>query len=154
MRTLNLKEHLEKRIRGWLPKEPLLASFQAKSRILVVFMIVLLAVLIIPIYYLALEANAFFGASWIIVYIAAVLVMRYIISKMGYPEPSPSAHRTQIMAQRVRIVICSGLFTAFAVGTASRLIAGPLPSYFWIPFIILIVVGAFIGDMAWKKLRR
>ena len=124
-----------------------------KLKVIIVF-IAVLAALIIPIYYLAIESRALFGASWIIVYVAAVLVLRYIIHKTGYPQPTQNGTRAQIITHRIRIMIASGLLTAFAIGTVSRLIIGPLPSYFWIPFVILIVVGAFIGDSLRKALQK
>jgi len=139
---------LENRIRGWIPKDPVLVN-----RTIIVF-IAVLAALIIPIYYLVLQATAFFGALWIIIYVAAVLAVRYIIHKTGFPMPSPRAQRIQATVRRIRIIIASGLVTAFGISFAARLITGPLPTYFWIPFIILIAMGAFIGDSLWKTLQK
>ncbi len=55
-----------------------------------------------------------------------------------------------LRVHRIRIAVASGLLTAFGVGFAARLIIGPLSGYFWIPFVILAVVGALIGDSIWK----
>ena len=146
---MNVKKDLKNQVRGWFPKEPLLVS-----RTIIVFMAVFLAALIIPIFYLVLQATAFFGAFWIIIYVAAVLAVRYIIHKTGFPMPSPRAQRIQVTVRRIRIIIASGLVTAFGIGLAARLIIGPLSAYFWIPFIILTVVGALIGDSVWKILQK
>jgi hypothetical protein len=54
---MNLKKYMENRIRGWLPKEPLLTSFQAKSRALILFMMIFLAILVVPLFFLTLEAR-------------------------------------------------------------------------------------------------
>jgi hypothetical protein len=113
-------------------------------------MAVFLAALIIPIFYLVLQATAFFGALWIIIYVAAVLAVRYIIHKTGFPMLSPREQQIQATVRRIRIIIASGLVTAFGIGLAARLIIGPLSAYFWIPFIILTIVGALIGDSLWK----
>ena len=145
---MNVKRSIQQIFRGWIPKDPVLVN-----RTIIVF-IVVLAALIIPIYYLVLESRALFGASWLIVYVVALIVLRYIVHKTGYPKPLQGINRAQILAHRIRIMIASGLFTAFAIGTASRLIIGPLPAYFWIPFVILIVVGAFIGDSLRKALQK
>ncbi len=59
-----------------------------------------------------------------------------------------------VKVHRIRIAVASGLLTAFAVGFAARLIVGPLSAYFWIPFIILAIVGALIGDSFWKVLQK
>ena len=124
---MSLKRYLSKFNQGWIPKDPVLVN-----RTIIVF-IAVLAALIIPIYYLALESRALFGASWIIVYVAAVIVLRYIIHKTGFPMLSPRAQRIEVTVRRIRIIIASGLFTAFGISLATRLITGPLSAYFWIP---------------------
>ena len=76
---MNRKRNFKHRIRGWIPKDPVLVN-----RTIIVF-IVVLAALIIPIYYLVLESRALFGASWLIVYVVALIVLRYIVHKTGLP---------------------------------------------------------------------
>jgi hypothetical protein len=59
-----------------------------------------------------------------------------------------------VKAHRTRIAVASGLLTAFGISFAARLIIGPLSVYFWIPFVILTIVGALIGDNLWKVLQK
>ncbi|MGD6805875.1 MAG: hypothetical protein ACQCN4_02830 [Candidatus Bathyarchaeia archaeon] len=59
-----------------------------------------------------------------------------------------------LRVHRIRIAIASGLLTAFGVGFAARLIIGPLSAYFWIPFVLLTIVGALIGDSFWKLFQK
>jgi hypothetical protein len=143
------KTPIKQRIRGWIPKESIKISVQT-SRTLSIFMIVIMAVLIVPIFYLGLQATNYLGILWPIIYLAMVLVVRYIIHKTGFPMPSPRAQRIEVTVRRIRIIIASGLVTAFGIGLTARLILGPLSAYFWIPFIILTIVGALIGDGLWK----
>ncbi len=144
-----MKETLKK-IRGWFPKEPIRISVQT-SRTLSVFMIVVMAVLIVPIFYLVIEATNYLGILWPIIYLVVVLVSRYIINKTGFKTTLPAqSQRIMLRVHRIRIAIASGLLTAFGVGFAARLITGPLAAYFWIPFFILTIVGALIGDSLWK----
>lgn len=138
------------KIRGWIPKEALVASYQANKQAIQLLMILIIAALIIPIFYLVVQAEAFFGVFWIIIYVTVVLAVRYIIHKTGFPMPSPREQRIQATVRRIRIIIASGLVTAFGIGLVARLIIGPLSAYFWIPFIILTIVGALIGDSLWK----
>ena len=150
---MTLKKQLANRIRGWIPKEPIRISVQT-SRTLSVFLIALMAVLIIPIFYLVIQATNYLGILWPIIYLAMVLILRYVIHKTGFktalPAPSQRTERMLFKIQRIRIAIASGLLTAFGIGFAARLILGPLSAYFWIPFIILTIVGALIGDSLWK----
>lgn len=150
---MKAKQSLEKRIRGWLPKEPFRISAQTR-RTVSVFLIVIMAVLIVPILYLVLQATNYFGIFWSIIYLAIVLVSRYVISKTGFrkalPVPSQGTERMLFRMHRIRIAVACGLLTAFGVGFAARLIVGPLSASFWIPFIILTIVGALIGDSLWE----
>lgn len=145
----NLK-NLIYRIRGWIPKEPIRISAQT-SRTLSAFLIALMAVLIIPVFYLVIQANNYLGVLWPIIYLAIVLVSRFIINKTGFKTAfPPQSQRIMLRVHRVRIAVASGLLTAFGVGFAARILIGPLSTYFWIPFVILIIVGAIIGDSIWK----
>ena len=80
-----------------------------------------------------------------------VLISRYIINKTGFKTTLPAQSKgIMLRVHRIRIAVASGLLTAFGIGFAARLIIGPLSAYFWIPFIILTIVGALIGDSLWK----
>ena len=151
---MGLKKQLEKHINGWVPKEPIRISAQT-SRTLTVFMIAFVAVLIIPIFYLAIQATNYLGIFWSIIYLALVLVSRYFINKTGFKTTLPAQSQgIMLRVHRIRIAVASGLLTAFGIGLAARLIIGPLSAYFWIPFVILTVIGALIGDSIWKVLQK
>jgi hypothetical protein len=141
-------------LRGWIPKESIRISAQT-SRMLSVFLIALMAVLIVPIFYLAIQATNYLGIFWAIIYFVVVLVSRYFINKTGFKTILP-AHSQGIMLRvhRIRIAVASGLLTIFGAGFASRLIIGPLSAFFWIPFAILAIGGALIGDRLWKTLQK
>ncbi len=110
-----------------------------------------MVVLIVPIFYLVIQATNYFGIFWPIIYLAVVLVSRYVISKTGFKTALPTQSQSVMLrVHRIRIAVASGLFTAFGVGFATRLIIGPLSAYFWIHFVILTIVGALIGDSIWK----
>jgi predicted neutral ceramidase superfamily lipid hydrolase len=123
-----------------------------------VILVAFMALLIVPIFYLVIQATNYLGVLWPIIYLVTVLVVHYIIDKTGFKKalPAQSQKTTQILFKmhRIRIAVASGLFTAFAVVFAARLIIGPLSTYFLIPFIILTVVGALIGDSIWKLCKR
>lgn len=151
---MNKEKNLKHRFRGWIPKESIRLSAQT-SRTLSIFLIALMAVLIVPIFYLAMQATNYLGLFWPILYLAMVLVSRYIINKTGFKTTLPSqSQRIMLRVHRIRIALASGLLTAFGIGFAARLIIGPLSAYFWIPFIILTVVGALIGDSIWKMFQK
>ena len=148
------KKRFRNLFQGWLPKEPVRISVQT-SRTLSIFLIALMAVLIVPIFYLVIQAANYFGIFWVIIYLAAVLVSRYIINKTGFKTTLPAQSQSVMLrVHRIRIAVASGLLTAFGIGFAARLIIGPLSAYFWIPFVILTIVGALIGDSLWKTLQK
>lgn len=141
---------LSDKIRGWVPKESIRISAQ-NSRTMSVFLIALMAALIVPIFYLVIQATNYLGIFWPIIYLIMVLVSRYTINKTGFKTTfPPESQRIMFRGHRIRIAIASGLLTAFGVGFAARLTIGPLSAYFWIPFVILTIVGALIGDSIWK----
>jgi cation transport ATPase len=112
-------------------------------------------VLIVPIFYLVIQATTYLGIIWPIIYLAMVLVSRYIINKTGFKTTLPAQSQTIMhRVHRIRIAVASGLLTAFGIGLAARLIIGPLSTYFWVPFVILTIVGALIGDSLWKTLQK
>jgi hypothetical protein len=114
-----------------------------------------MAVLIVPLFYLVIQATNYLGIFWSIIYLGVVLVSRYIINKTGFKTTLPAQSQTiMLRVHRIRIAIACGLLTAFGIGFATRLIVGPLSAYFWIPFAILAIVGALIGDSIWKVLQK
>lgn len=123
-----------------------------------IILVAFMALLIVPIFYLVIQATDYLGIFWPIIYLAIVLVLRYVIDKTGFktalPVPSQKSELMLLKLHRIRIAVASGLFTAFAVALAARSIIGPLSTYFSIPFIILTVVGAFIGDSIGKLFQK
>jgi hypothetical protein len=114
-----------------------------------------MVVLIVPIFYLVIQATNYLGIFWPIIYLVVVLVSRYVINKTGFKTAlSPQSQGVMLRVHRIRIAIASGLLTAFGVGFAARLIIGPLSAYFWIPFVLLTIVGALIGDSFWKLFQK
>ena len=145
---MTVKKRVQYLIRGWLPKEPNIVSLYAKpqpSKIAVIALILLFAA--IPLFFLTLEASGPVRFGFLVFLIAASLIVGFVLRKEGQLKPSPRE-------RQISIVVCSGLFTAFAVGTGLRVIIGPLPSYFWVVFIMLIAVGAFIGAEISKTLQK
>lgn len=141
------KKTLARFIRGWLPKEPKFMKFHAKTYTLkIIFMIIVLSLLAVPLFFLAIEARVLLGFGFVVLLTVANLTFGFIARKEGWYKPSPRV-------RRIRIVVSSGLFTAFAVTLALRELLGPLSPYFLIPFIVLFVFGMFIGDRIQKTFK-
>jgi hypothetical protein len=116
--------------------------------------LIIIAALIVPIFYLAILATNYLGILWPLMYLAIVLVLRYIIYKTGIDKTLTFSQRGIFgKARRVQITVGSGLLVAFGTVFAAKLIIGPLSAYFLIPFAILTIVGALIGDSIWRVLQ-
>ncbi|MCW4005305.1 MAG: hypothetical protein NWF04_01705 [Candidatus Bathyarchaeota archaeon] len=152
---MNKEKSLKNRILGWIPKDSIRLSAQT-SRTVSVFLIVLMAALIVPIFYLVIHATNYLGIFWPITYLVIVLVLRYILHKTGIDKTLSASSQSGVFGKvrRVQIVVGSGLLVAFGTVFAARLIIGPLSLYFLIPFILLAIVGALIGDSIWKAFQK
>jgi hypothetical protein len=103
----------------------------------------------VSIFLLYWYAHTLLGHSVDILIIIAILVFGYIARKEGYVKQVPPKVR------RVEVIVCGGLFAGFAVLITLRVLFGPLPyPHSLLLFLILIAVGAYIGDTIGKKLRR
>jgi len=103
----------------------------------------------VSIFLLYWYARTLLGHSVDILIIIAILVFGYIARKEGYVKQVPPKVR------RVEVIVCGGLFAGFAVLTTLRVFYGPLPyPHSFLLFLILIAVGAYIGDTIGKKLSR
>jgi len=109
----------------------------------------------VPIFLLTVYARTLLGPSVSILVIIAILVFGYVARKEGYVEKfkelSPKYYYS---ARRVQVIVGSGFFVGFAILTTLRVLFGPLPSPQWfLLFIILIVLGAYVGDIIGRKLK-
>jgi hypothetical protein len=123
-------------------------SYLARSKAFRIVITVAFLVLIgVPIFLLYWYARLFAGHVFDIIIIIAILIFGYIARKEGYVKQVPPKVR------RVEVIVCGGLFTGFAVLTALRVLFGPLPyPHSFLLFLILIAVGAYLGDTVGMKL--
>lgn len=96
------------------------------------------------------------GISFSILVIIARLVFGYVARKEGYVEKAKElSPKHYSYVRRVECIVCGGLFTGFAILTTLTALYGPLPyPQSFLLFLILIAVGAIIGDIVGRKLRR
>jgi uncharacterized membrane protein len=109
----------------------------------------------VPIFLLTVYARNLLGISFSILLIVARLVFGYVARKEGYVEKAKElSPKYYYYARRVEVVVCGGLFAGFAILITLRVLYGPLPfPHSFLLFLILIAVGAYIGDTIGKKLR-
>ena len=124
-------------------------SYWARSKAFRIIITVAFLVLMgVPIFLFYWYARTLLGHGVDILIIIAILVFGYIARKEGYVKQVPPKVR------RVEVIVCGGLFTGFAVLITLRVLFGPLPyPHSFLLFLILIAVGAYIGDTIGKKLR-
>jgi drug/metabolite transporter (DMT)-like permease len=153
---MNPLRYLEKRIRGWLPKEPNLPRNKVKMAeaptkafkvlwYVVVFAILALIVVAVIIFYIPFLAESLVNRTIVLVIYAMVAFALYRAYGRDYYKRHPRE-------RRFRIMLVSGALTALTAMILLSVILAPKPylPYLWIPFILLGVVGAFIGDRLWK----
>lgn len=127
-----------------------IGSYWARSR---AFRIVIIAAfflfMAVPIFLLYWYTRTLLGHSVDILIIIVILVFGYVTRKKGrYVEQASPKMR------RLQCVVSGGLLTGFAIPTILRVLFGPPPSsHFFLLFLVLIAVGAYIGDMVGRKLR-
>jgi len=109
----------------------------------------------VPIFLLTVYARILLGISFSILLIIARLVFGYVARKEGYVEKAKElSPKYYYYARRVECIVGGGLFTGFAILTTLRVLFGPLPyPHSFLLFLILIAVGAYIGDIVGRKLR-
>ena len=109
----------------------------------------------VPIFLLTVYARILLGISFSILLIIARLVFGYVACKEGYVEKAKElSPKYYYYARRVEVIVCGGFLTGFTTMTIWRLLIDrPLPPYSFLLFLILIVVGAYIGDKVGRKLK-
>jgi hypothetical protein len=109
----------------------------------------------VSIFLLTVYARIHLGISFSILLIIARLVFGYVARKEGYVEKAKElSPKYYYYARRVEVIVCGGLFSGFAILTPLRALLGLLPyPHSFLLFLILIPVGAYIGDMVGRKLR-
>jgi amino acid transporter len=153
---MGLKKYLKNRIRGWLPKESSQPSNKVKvteaptKALKIIWYVVVIAILMVIVaavivFYIPFLAENLVNRTIVLVIYAVGAVALYVAFGRDY-------YKRHQKERRVRIIVGSGLFTAFAVSVTLSLLLGPLPSYFWISFILLFAIGAFVGNLIMKKL--
>lgn len=101
----------------------------------------------VSIFLLYWYARTLLGHSVDLLIIIAILIFGYIARKERYVKQVPPRVR------RVEVMVCGGLFTGFAILITLRVLFGPLPyPHSFLVFLILIAVGAYIGDTVGRKL--
>ena len=109
----------------------------------------------IPVFLLTVYARVHLGVSFSILLIIARLVFGYVARKEGYVEKAKElSPKYYYYARRVEVIACGGLFAGFAILISLTVLFGPLPSpHSFLLFLVLFAVGAYIGDIAGRKLR-
>ncbi len=83
---------LKNRIRGWIPKEPIRLSAQT-IRTLSVFLRVIIAVLIVPNFYLVIQATNYLGILWPIIYLVIIWFHCMLSIKQVLKRPFPQSRK-------------------------------------------------------------
>jgi len=109
----------------------------------------------VPIFLLTWHVRVLLGYSFVVLILIARLVFGYVARKEGYVEKAKElSPKYYYYARRVECIVGGGLLTGFTTMTIWRLLIDrPLPPYSFLLFLILIVVGAYIGDIVGRKLR-
>ena len=109
----------------------------------------------VPIFLLTMYARILLGVSFSILLIIARLVFGYVARKEGYVEKAKElSPKYYYYARRVECIVGGGLFTGFAILSTLTVLFGPLPyPHSFLLFLILIAVGAYVGDTVGRKLR-
>ncbi len=131
-------------------------SYWARSKAFRIIITVAFLVLIgVPIFLLTVYVRILLGISFSILLIIARLVFGYVARKEGYVEKAKElSPKYYYYARRVECIVGGGLFTGFAILTTLSVLFGPLPyPHSFLLFLILIAVGAYIGDIVGRKLR-
>jgi len=126
----------------------IMASNWAKNKtfriLITTALLVFMGILVFALYW---NARLLLGHLLDLVIIAMILIFGYVVRKEGYMrQVSPKV-------RRVQCVVGGGLLTGFGILTALRIFLGPLsPSHSFPLFLILTMLGAYIGDKVGKNL--
>jgi len=124
-------------------------SYWARSKAFrIIIIIAFFLFMIVAIFLFTWYARVPLEYSFRILISIAILVWAYVARKKGYVKQVSPKYR------RLQCVVSGGLLTGFAILTTLRVLYGPLPyPHSFLLFLILIAVGAYIGDMVGRKLR-
>jgi hypothetical protein len=132
------------------------ASYWVRSKAFrIIIITVFFLFMAVPIFLLTVYARIHLGISISILLIIARLVFGYVARKEGYVEKAKElSPKYYYYARRVECIVGGGLFTGFAILITLSVLYGPLPyPHSFLLFLILIVVGAYIGDKVGRKLK-
>lgn len=129
-------------------------SYWARSKAFIIITVFFLF-MAVPIFLLTWHVRVLLGYSFVVLILIARLVFGYVARKEGYVEKAKElSPKYYYYARRVECIVGGGLLTGFTTMTIWRLLIDrPLPPYSFLLFLILIVVGAYIGDIVGRKLR-
>ena len=155
---MGLKENLENRIRGWLPKAPNQPCNKVKSAeaptaavkvlwYVVVFTILALILAGVIMFYIPFLAENIINRTISLVIIAILAFVSYHAYGRDYYKMHPKKSRAVFVA-------CSGLASGFGISALVVIFLGqPLPRTYSLPlFFVIVGVGALVGDKTGKKL--
>jgi len=125
-----------------------IASYWVKNKTFrILITTALLMFMGISVFVLYWNARLLLGHILDILIITIILIFGYVARKEGYIRQASSKVR------RVQCVVGGGLLTGFGILTALRVLLGRLsPSYAFPFFLILTMLGAYMGDKVGKKL--
>ena len=114
-----------------------------------------LVLIAVPMFLFAWHTRVLLGYSFSVLVIIARLVFGYIARKEGYVEQFKQlSPKHYYYVRRVECIVGGGFFTGFAILTTLTVLFGPLPyPHSFLLFLILIAVGAYVGDRVGRKLR-
>jgi len=155
---MGLKENLENRIRGWLPKEPNQPNNKVRvaeaptTAVKVLWYVVMFAILAlitaaVIMFYIPFLAENIINRIVSLMLLAVIAFASYYAYGRDYYKMHPKKSRAVFVA-------CSGLASGFGISALVVVFLGqPLPRTYSLPLFFAIVgVGALVGDKAGKKL--
>ncbi len=156
---MKAKKTLQNRVRGWFPKEPNTPQNRIKQlnfasppkiiRVIIIFSILAVMVAAVVLFYVP------FIGEFPIAHTASVIVLA-VIGIIVYRSYGRYYYRDHPQQQRgVTIFISSALTLLISMVTFNLVWGSPKPylPYLWIPIILLVFIGAFLGNEVWKKIR-
>jgi len=168
---MGLKKHLERFIRGWLPKEPQAPSYKVKMAkeptkafkvlwYVIVFAILALMITAVIVFFIPFYAESLLNRTIVLVFRVLVLTALVVLA-VYFKRRGRNDNKAQPISQffykkyrsRAIYMICFGLATGFMLsGLVVFLLGQPLPINYSLPlFFAFTGVGAFIGDWIGKK---
>lgn len=129
-------------------------SYWVRSKAFRVLLIIaIFFVIAVPIFILAIYGRIILGISFALLLIIVRLVFGFIARKEGYVEKAKkSSPQAYYYTRRVQYIVGGGLLTGFSILTILSAFYGPLPyPHSFLLFLILVTIGAYIGNLVVKK---